>query len=100
MGTSVGLYFMLFFSPGCFVLVSLIIAAMAAALCEVEQLTLAEASQKEKEFNQIVKVLKKREEEEVKMLSWLSLCKRFISFMITVNNYKQSNFIFFSVFTV
>lgn len=52
--------------PGCFLLVSLITAVTAAALCELERLRLAEASRKEKEFNQIVKALKKREEAEVK----------------------------------
>lgn len=57
---------MFFFSPGCFVLVSLIVAVTAAAICELEQLRAAEASRKEKEFRQIVKALKRREEEEVK----------------------------------
>lgn len=57
---------MFFFSPGCFLLVSLIVAGTAAAICELEQLRAAEASRKEKEFSQIVKALKRREEEEVK----------------------------------
>lgn len=57
--------FIFFFSPGCFVLVSLIVAVTAAAICELEQLRVAEASRKEQEFNQIVKALKRREEEEV-----------------------------------
>lgn len=65
-GKSVFIYFMFFSSPGCFLLVSLIIAVTAAALCELERLRLAEASRKEKEFNQIVKALKRSEEEEVK----------------------------------
>lgn len=47
-------------------LVSLIVAVTAAAVCEQERLRLAEASRKEKEFNWIVKALKRREEEEVK----------------------------------
>lgn len=59
------IFFIFFFSPGCFVLVSLIVAVTAAAICELEQFRLAEASWKEQEFNQIVKVLKRREEEEV-----------------------------------
>lgn len=57
---------MFFSSPGFFLLVSLIIAVTAAALCELERSRSAEASRKEKEFNQIVKALKRREEEEVK----------------------------------
>lgn len=63
---------MFFSSPGCFLLVSLIIAVTAAALCELECSRSAEASRKVKEFNQIVKALKRREEEEVKCC--ISLC--------------------------
>ncbi|XP_029698186.1 sodium channel protein type 2 subunit alpha-like [Takifugu rubripes] len=57
-------HFLFFVSPGCFVLVSLIVAVAAAAVCELEQLRAAEASRKEKEFRQIVKALKRREDEE------------------------------------
>lgn len=60
------IFFLFFFSPGCFLLVSLIVATTAAAICELEQLRAAEASRKEREFSQIVKALKRREEEEVK----------------------------------
>lgn len=60
------IHFMFLFSPGCFVLVSLIVAVTAAAICELEQLRAAQASRKEKEFSRIVKALKRREEEEVK----------------------------------
>lgn len=60
------IHFLLFFSPGCFALVSLIVAVVAAAICEQEQLRAAEASRKEREFHRIVQALKRREEEEVK----------------------------------
>lgn len=59
-------YFVLFFSPSCFALVSLIVAVTTAAICEQEQLRAAEASRKVKEFGRILKALKRREEEEVK----------------------------------
>ncbi|CAG05621.1 unnamed protein product, partial [Tetraodon nigroviridis] len=59
------IYFLFLLSPCWFVLVSLMAAVMAAALCERERTRLAEASRKEKEFNQIVKALRKRGGEEV-----------------------------------
>uniref|UniRef100_H3D8B0 Sodium channel protein n=1 Tax=Tetraodon nigroviridis TaxID=99883 RepID=H3D8B0_TETNG len=60
------IYFLFLLSPCWFVLVSLMAAVMAAALCERERTRLAEASRKEKEFNQIVKALRKRGGEEAK----------------------------------
>lgn len=73
-------YFMFVSSPGCFVLVSLIIAVTAAALCELERSRWGEASRKEKEYNQILKALKRSEEEEVKCCISVTLCKTFRGF--------------------
>lgn len=73
-------------SPGCFLLVSLIIAVTAAALCELERSRLAEASRKEKEFNQILKALKRSEEEEVKC--WISSQGDVASGILTVHKNK------------
>lgn len=64
-------------SPGCFLVVSLIIAVTAAALCELERSRWAKASRKEKEHNQILKALKRSEEEEVKCCISFMLCKTF-----------------------
>lgn len=67
-GRSTFIYFMFFSSPGCFLLVSLMVAVTAAAICELERSRLAEAARKEKEFGQVVKALKRRDEEEVNLV--------------------------------
>lgn len=59
-------FFMLVVFPGCFCLLSLIVAMFAMVSAEQEEASVAEASQKEKEFSQIVEALKRREEEEVR----------------------------------
>lgn len=64
---------MLFVSPGCFILVSLIVAVSAMVCCEQELARVADAAQKEEEFGQIVEVLKRREEEVVRLFYCLLL---------------------------
>uniref|UniRef100_A0A3Q2E2N3 Sodium channel protein type 8 subunit alpha-like n=1 Tax=Cyprinodon variegatus TaxID=28743 RepID=A0A3Q2E2N3_CYPVA len=56
--------YVLIFFPGCFVVVSLIVAAVAILLVKQEDAEAAEAKKAEKEYNRIVKVLKKKEEKE------------------------------------
>lgn len=71
--------FLFLLSPCWFVLVSLMAAVMAAALCERERTRLAEASRKEKEFNQIVKALRKRGGEEVECCPSVMQNQTFVS---------------------
>uniref|UniRef100_A0A087XQC2 Sodium channel protein n=1 Tax=Poecilia formosa TaxID=48698 RepID=A0A087XQC2_POEFO len=54
--------FVLIFFPGCFLVVSLSVAAVAIALVKQEKAEAAEAKKTEEEFSWIVKVLKKRED--------------------------------------
>ncbi|KAM4573130.1 sodium channel protein type 4 subunit alpha B-like isoform 2-T2 [Odontesthes bonariensis] len=56
--------FLLVFLPGCFFLLSIIVAAVAMAQVEREEADAAEAKTTEEEFGRIVQVLKMREEEE------------------------------------
>ncbi|XP_014916286.1 sodium channel protein type 4 subunit alpha-like [Poecilia latipinna] len=56
--------FVLIFFPGCFLVVSLSVAAVAIALVKQEKAEAAEAKKTEEEFSWIVKVLKKREDSE------------------------------------
>lgn len=65
---------MFLISPGLFCLLGLIVAMSAVASGEQEEAKFADAKQKEKEFNQIVEVLKKREEEEVRSFHHLHRC--------------------------
>lgn len=65
-GKSYLFFFMLLVSPGLFCLLSLVVAMSAVASSEQEEANFADAKQKEEEFNQIVEVLKKREEDEVR----------------------------------
>lgn len=55
--------FVLVFFPGVFLLVSLILSKLVMATGEWLEARLAQASQKHKEFGQIVEVLKSREPE-------------------------------------
>lgn len=57
--------FVLIFFPGCFLVFSLIVAAVARALVKHEKAEAAEAKQAQEEFSQIMKELKKREENDV-----------------------------------
>ncbi|XP_037539055.1 sodium channel protein type 4 subunit alpha B [Nematolebias whitei] len=61
--TSVSVFVLAFF-PGCFLVLSLIVAVVAMALAEQKKAESAEAQQQEEEYNRIVKVLKKGEEVE------------------------------------
>lgn len=63
------LFFVLLVFPGCFFAVSLLVAAAASATGEQEEARAAEARRKEEEFSQIVEVLKKREEMQVRSFS-------------------------------
>ncbi|XP_008410035.1 sodium channel protein type 4 subunit alpha-like isoform X2 [Poecilia reticulata] len=57
--------FVLIFFPGCFLVVSLSVAAVAIALVKQEKAEAAEAKKTEEEFSWIVKVLTKRVDNEV-----------------------------------
>ncbi|XP_054864565.1 sodium channel protein type 4 subunit alpha B-like isoform X2 [Amphiprion ocellaris] len=63
-GKSYATVFVVIFFPGCFFVVSLILAVVAMAMAEREEAGAAEAKQKEEEFRRIVEVLKEKEEEE------------------------------------
>lgn len=61
--TSVSIFVLAFF-PGCFLVLSLIVAVVAMTLAEQKEAESAEAQQQEEEYNRIVRVLKKGEEME------------------------------------
>lgn len=63
-GKSYLIVFLLVFFPGCFFLLSLILAVVVMTRAEQEEAQGAEAIQREEEFGRIVEVLKRREEEE------------------------------------
>lgn len=66
---------MLIFFPGCFCLISLILATVAVVFVEQDEAGITEAKRKEEEFLQILEVLKRRKEEEAVRGSFLSsLC--------------------------
>uniref|UniRef100_A0A3P8SVJ8 EF-hand domain-containing protein n=1 Tax=Amphiprion percula TaxID=161767 RepID=A0A3P8SVJ8_AMPPE len=71
-GKSYATVFVVIFFPGCFFVVSLILAVVAMAMAEREEAGAAEAKQKEEEFSRIVEVLKEKEEEEEVRVSSLS----------------------------
>ncbi|KAM7002350.1 sodium channel protein type 4 subunit alpha B-like [Tautogolabrus adspersus] len=56
--------FVLFFFPGCFFLLSLIVASVAMAISEQEEAVIVEALQKEEEFSQIQEALKRNDKDE------------------------------------
>ncbi|XP_037834364.1 sodium channel protein type 4 subunit alpha B isoform X2 [Kryptolebias marmoratus] len=56
--------FVLIFFPGCFLALSLIVAAVAMAVAKQKEAESAEAKQREEEYSRIVEVLKRREEVE------------------------------------
>uniref|UniRef100_A0A3Q3F795 Sodium channel protein type 3 subunit alpha-like n=1 Tax=Labrus bergylta TaxID=56723 RepID=A0A3Q3F795_9LABR len=56
--------FVLIFFPGCFCLLSLIVASVAMAISEQEQAVIVEALRKEKEFIQIQEALKRNDKHE------------------------------------
>lgn len=64
-GKSYLIVFLFVFFPGCFFLLSLILAVVVVTRAEQEETQDAEAIQREEEFGRIVEVLKRREEEEV-----------------------------------
>ncbi|XP_005756035.1 sodium channel protein type 4 subunit alpha B-like [Pundamilia nyererei] len=64
-GKSYLIVFLFVFFPGCFFLLSLILAVVVVTRAEQEETRDAEAIQREEEFGRIVEVLKRREEEEV-----------------------------------
>uniref|UniRef100_A0A3P9CYE0 Sodium channel protein n=1 Tax=Maylandia zebra TaxID=106582 RepID=A0A3P9CYE0_9CICH len=64
-GKSYLIVFLFVFFPGCFFLLSLILAVVVMTRAEQEETRDAEAIQREEEFGRIVEVLKRREEEEV-----------------------------------
>ncbi|KAE8295944.1 Sodium channel protein type 4 subunit alpha B Voltage-gated sodium channel subunit alpha Nav1.4b [Larimichthys crocea] len=57
-------FFVLVVFPGFFCVLSLILVVVAMAISDQKEAVVAEARQKEEEFNQIVESLKRREEEE------------------------------------
>ncbi|CAI5668451.1 unnamed protein product [Oreochromis niloticus] len=63
-GKSYLIVFLLVFFPGCFFLLSLILAVVVMTRAEQEEAQGAEAIQREEEFGRIVEVLKRREEEQ------------------------------------
>nr|XP_024656274.1 sodium channel protein type 4 subunit alpha B [Maylandia zebra] len=63
-GKSYLIVFLFVFFPGCFFLLSLILAVVVVTRAEQEETQDAEAIQREEEFGRIVEVLKRREEEE------------------------------------
>lgn len=83
---------MFFVSPGLFCLLSLIVAMSAVASGEQEEAKFAEAKQKEKELNQIMEVLKKREEEKVRSFHYLHHCVcHVVSISLFVMMHDQHN---------
>ncbi|KAM6937857.1 sodium channel protein type 4 subunit alpha B-like [Xenentodon cancila] len=62
-GQSNVIFFVLIFYPGCFLLLSLLLAAVAIALAEQVEADASDAKQTEEEFCCIVELLKRREEE-------------------------------------
>ncbi|XP_065327508.1 sodium channel protein type 4 subunit alpha B-like isoform X4 [Pelmatolapia mariae] len=63
-GKSYLIVFLLVFFPGCFFLLSLILAVVVMTRAEQEEAQGTEAIQREEEFGRIVEVLKRREEEQ------------------------------------
>lgn len=67
--------FVLVFFPGCFLALSLVVAVVAMTLAEQKEAEFAEAKLEQEEYNQIVKVLKKREEVEGQVSSPGLVCR-------------------------
>lgn len=58
------IFFILVFFPGCFFLLSLVLAMVVVAFVEQDEASVREAKWKEEEFVQILEVMEKRQEEE------------------------------------
>ncbi len=84
-------FFMLVVTPGCFCLLSLFVAVAAMATIEWEEASVAEAKEKEEEFSQILKVLKRGEEEEVRPPHhlYLPLSVNITSHPTQLNNHNE-----------
>lgn len=65
---------MLVFFPGCFFLLSLVLAMVVVAFVEQDEASVREAKCKEEEFVQILEVMKRKEEEEEVRGTFCLLC--------------------------
>lgn len=88
--TSVSVFVLAFF-PGCFLVLSLIVAVVAMTLAEQKEAESAEAQQQEEEYNRIVRVLKKGEEmeEQVGSPGWKLYMLYLKMFSITWTIFRQ-----------
>ncbi|XP_043922890.1 sodium channel protein type 4 subunit alpha-like isoform X3 [Protopterus annectens] len=78
-GKTYMIFFVVVIFLGSFYLVNLILAVVAMAYEEQNQATIAEAEQKEKEFQQAMEQLKKEQEEAAKGIESVSLCSSEVS---------------------